>query len=193
MSVKIESVGVASALFASLLVGSTFLGCKRSARELTRREAFHLIRDSGKFSPETPTLIASPQEVECGIRQGFWQKKTEHIFRVKTVTVLSLTPRGKAFFHRISPRYSYPGAGELVLATKYRRDVVEVLGIADVEPPLTGWKGKEAQFTWKWRWDEFPEVLRNCGTAPAAQEGQAYFRLYDDGWRVEYILPDMLP
>jgi len=90
-------------------------------------------------------------------------------------------------FASIGPE-SKNGVG-LVLAQKYERKVLEVTGLTEFDPPLEGWKGQEAFFKWQWQWAEFPEALRNCGTAPPAVDDKAVLRLYDDGWRLEKFEP----
>ena len=167
---------------------ATLSACSRQTT-LTRDKALLLISRSSEFTPAAPRLVASSAEMNCGMNHGFWRQVGNDPLTgyFSGRTHFALTTKGQKVFKEISSYGSEGQAAELVLTQQYPRDALEVIGIAEVEPPLEGWKGQEVQFIWKWRWNQFPDVLKQCGSAPPAVQSKALFRLYDDGWRFERL------
>jgi hypothetical protein len=72
-------------------------------------------------------------------------------------------------------------------APSIQRRVEEVTGISDAPsgPPGTA---KVVEFTWQWNWDAVSdEVKQIFRQMPPVAKGEAFVKLYDDGWRVEAL------
>lgn len=182
-----------AAYLPTLLFGVALLsvvGCGRS-EQVTRSSANELIAHSPQFTPAVAKLHLTATELQCGINYGLWAKadRRHHSFE-SMFGFFQITPKGKTVLKSVSSSYSEPYTADAVLNKEYPRIVLQVTGIADYSPPLEGWTGREAQFTWHWRWDEFPDVVKQCISPSAPKKGTAVFRRYDDGWRVEQIFAD---
>lgn len=171
------------------------LGCShRTQPDLSRGGALELVNRSRQFTPSVPQFSLSANQAECGVRRGLWTRAGmsdpiyDAVVGIRSRARYALTEKGRAVFSSISVSYSPPLAAAVRLSRSYRRTAAEITGIADVEPPLAGWHGKEVHFGWKWEWNEFPAESRLCIPEPQIQEGTALLRLYDDGWRVEEII-----
>jgi hypothetical protein len=177
-----------------LLVGcqvALLVGCNRD-RELTRSAAKELIARSPRFTPVTPSLNLSPAELECGLKQGLWVKavRKQSVSDIWFGFHLEVTAKGKAGFDEVSPSSAKQYPARATLNKQCSRKVLEVTGISDYAPPLEGSKGKEVQFSWKWTWDDFPDVAKRCLAPRPEEKATAVFRHYDDNWRVEEIPAD---
>jgi hypothetical protein len=164
-------------------------GCSKS--ELTRSAAKDLISHSSKFSPAIPTLKLSSAELQCGLKEGWWAETPRHTRNLDPFAFhLQLTPTGESAFGKLSSSHSSGYAAQVTLNQEYARSATEITGISDFTPPLEGWTGKEAAFTWQWDWDRVSGMARRCLTPRPPQSGTAAFRRYDDGWRVETVYSD---
>jgi hypothetical protein len=151
------------------LVLTTFLllaAYSAAAASLSRPAALAMIqKDSRSAAPVTNGPIGGDQ-FNAAIRDGLVVQKG---------TVEILTPKGQQYF----TSYNFSTFGGAELKTPARRVVTSVTGIREGDITV-------AEFTWHL------EAL----TAPAAeyttlnnadQTGDAWFRRYDDGWRVTKI------
>jgi len=139
-------------------------GCESG---LSRHEAEEIIKKSPASFKKKVHLNVNG--LESGIQHDLWLKKRAFIgYETK------LTERGTRLIEDIS--------GNFFTLKKPLEIEVDVSGIADAVLPLTSTKGiKEAQFTWNYLNISTPIkwVIAEGGN------GKAYFRLYDDGWRLE--------
>lgn len=96
-----------------------------------------------------------------------------------------LTSKGRSVISKIAPNQWSPSGAEATLVER-RRTAVEITGISDIEWDY--YKGKQVDFIWHWNEDDMPDALTACFPAALSpRKGTAYFRLYDDGWRVEHL------
>lgn len=177
-----------------LVVLVLLFGCGPGKQEeLTRGGALDSINKSSKFTPVTAEFALSKEQAQCGVQAGFWTVAGSNDsldaalfgFRQR----YALTGKGRTVFASVNVGYSAREAARARLGSPHRRTAVRVTGIADYEPSLSGYHGKEATFEWRWEPTEIPEEVKQCiPTALTVQNGTALFRLYDDGWRVEEIL-----
>jgi len=161
---RLESVFLIFIVIAS--ISFAFIGCE-SKNNLTRSKAEELIE---KSQIELKKKIHLHENgVQIGLQHNLWYQEKAYF-----TTNILLSKRGAGFFEDISGSF---------LTLKQPLDIkAEVTGIADAILPLTDSKGvKEAQFIWRYvniaspvKW-----VITDGG------KGKAYFRLYDDGWRLE--------
>ena len=185
-----------------VLVTSIVLAMCACSKDLSRSRAVALIRNSYvTVEPVTVTLgtgeypltdVATCRSENPLVAQmealGFVRLEPVHGGAFVS-TLVSLTPAGQ----QESKTWAKEPRGNFVLMLrKYKgdgwrvpiakRDVVEITGITKQE--LMGMVMTEAQFTWT-------AAPTKMGTALGQREtsgrGQAMFRLYDDGWRLEHI------
>jgi hypothetical protein len=72
-------------------------------------------------------------------------------------------------------------AGAATLKVPLKRRAIEVTGIKDT--PMDK-NSKVVQFTWEYI-DVPEEINRYTGTTAGVHSGEALFKLYDDGWRID--------
>jgi hypothetical protein len=160
-----------------------------SKSDLSRSEAKGVIEKSESFTPaHYPNISLKDEMVQAGLHQGLWRKGGNN--PTQQYWMLELTPKGKANFEAIDAYLNYTGgsAGTLVLKPIPRR-VVEVTGISD-GPGMVGPPGtvKIVEFTWRWNLEGLPDEVKNAvGQDLKDRKGNALFKLYDDGWRLERI------
>lgn len=140
------------------------VGC---SNDLSRNKAENIIEKSpAEFRKK---ILLHNNGFELGLQHDLWHKKNTYI---GYDTVLS--ERGSIFFEDMNRSY---------VTLKSPLDIkVEVSGIADAVLPFTDTKGiKEVQFSWHYQNISAPIkwIISNGG------KGKAYFRHYDDGWRLE--------
>lgn len=139
-------------------------------QSLTRPAASQVIQRHTAFTTASVLAVCDPAKtVEAGVREGIWRKQG--------FGELVPTSVGRKYFARLEGFPSY----QAQLAVPAKREVVAVTGITDEER-----NSKLVLFTW--RYVGLAEVVARytCqGSQP--HEGEAYLRLYDDGWRVERL------
>jgi len=140
-----------------------------SPGELTRRKVKDLL-DSHKDFRKVTTIQLSNEGVEMGMRDGLWTGQA----------LPELTPKGRELFKAVYRTFTAGQHAELL--TPVRAEVIEVTGITDATS-LTGAASnlKEVHFTWDYV--GLPTSIKRY--AGRGSLSKAYFRLYDDGWRVE--------
>ncbi|BBO88010.1 hypothetical protein [Desulfosarcina ovata] len=155
-----------SFIFIIMLFYQFFIyGC--GSKSLDRSTAEALIENSQFIIKR----IISPHEngLQVGLQHDFWYQKKKY-----TITNTLLSKRGESYFKNIDDKY---------ITLKNPLDIkVEVTGIADAILPQTDATGvKEAQFIWNYI--NVPSQIK--WVCADGGKGKAYFRLYDDGWRLE--------
>jgi hypothetical protein len=153
----------------------SFLGCSPNSGSVTRASTKALIEQTKDFQAQRAEIELTTEEFAAGEQAGYF-----HRGRAFGENYFNLTPTGSQFFDVVR---LWPG---ITLKTKTNvRRVVEITGIADDNQ---GGTEKEVKFTWGWNLEDFPPGLR-----PVFQEkpkhGTAELRRYDDGWRVDRIVP----
>lgn len=135
--------------------------------ELTRQAAARLINQAPKFKT-VQSIPIDHAAMTGGVKEGFWNEGR------------ALTTAGRQHFTEVM--FGVP-QNRVLPAQPATRVVTEVTGIAD--HPL-GDSVKEAKFLWKY--DGLDAVVaRFTGQGSESHPGTAFFRLYDDGWRVENV------
>jgi len=161
-----------------LVLLALILGSCSGSRELTRGKAKQLIEESDTFKPRQAKVRLTEEEVKSGLKSGYWQE--QQTFLGMFGSVLVLTPQGHALFAGFEPQIQ----GRILdIRDPATMEVLQVTGITDVDGP----DQKQVDFMWNWNFrDSRPEVQQFFQNYPA-QRGQAIFKLYDDGWRVEGV------
>ena len=193
---KLHTPLIGLALAASLLL---ITGCWPS--QLDRGAALKSINASSKFSPDTDEFWLSRPQAQCGVQAGLWKVAPQRLTDIIDNAFYgfhyryALTAKGRTLFSEIGPNYLEPKVATVKLKIPHRLTALRVTGIADYEPSVAAYHGKEARF--EWRWDdpnEFSDQLQQCIPSMfSVQGGVAHFRLYDDGWRVEEIIRHPIP
>ena len=162
-----------SSMVAILLIVSSacimlgFAGCAASAdtKDLSRAAALSLLGKSDKIKPIANVMVT---------QEAFEAAKRDGILNAQ----LQLSPAAAVYF----TQYWY-FAKQATLKAPLKLKIVEVTGITDA-PPQFG--GKLIDFNWQFQ-DAPDLVIKYTGTVGTLQKGEAFVKLYDDGWRVEEI------
>lgn len=144
---------------------------------LTRPIAQKLISATDDFT-KASSFEASlgKDEFQCGIQQGFWIQKKDRFGNESD----PLTPKGLKYLDAV---YPFTLTEWHAKVRPIHRRFVEITGITDANDPGTK---KIVLFKWKWDWAEIPTEGKQClGPEGTPSKGKAFFKLYDDGWRVE--------
>lgn len=132
-------------------------------KAFTRGKAEHLIEAHEEFA-STDYLPVTDDAFQRARADNLWYRKG---FRWEP------TGEGRKYF-------SSAGMIGVQLVAPVSREVVEITGVKN--GPDETWK--EVQFQWRYR-DVSSEVLKYTGVSDQPMPGHAWFRLYDDGWRLE--------
>jgi hypothetical protein len=157
-------------LLHSLLLGiglvTLFIGCT-SDSNLSRSKAKDLLS-------QHPTFAAPVKEIRIGLK-GFNTGCNEKLWDCQWGAI---SPKGAEFVT------SWRGPGVVVLRQQAKREVAEVTGITD---DAEIGQGKVVEFTWKYT--GIPAgFARHVGAgATTPEKSKAWFKLYDDGWRLETL------
>lgn len=193
----ILSGGMTALTLTTLTILSLVSGCTKP--DLNRSTAKTLIEK--RFSPaqcafRIPREVGAtrvPPVLEAGFREGFWYEFWGWAPRSPggvplgwIVDRVQLTPKGMTVFASLG---FVDGDAQVTLRAPIQRRVEEVTGIRD-DPSGPPGTAKLVTFTWSWNWDAVPdEVKRVVRQAPPVAQAAVLIRLYDDGWRVEGVVP----
>ena len=176
------------AAFFLLLV--VLLGCT-SAKELTRSSASTLIQKSAKFgAPVAEAVPRTDFRTFDFTRTGRWDVVDALLtlgYLVEQGNQITLTAKGEAACKE-SPKDPNPQiVGTFPIA---HRELEKVTGITDSTRPGM----KEAKFTWRFSLTALGKELSSKSpkigdkySPGSSHDGTAFFRLYDDGWRLEQV------
>jgi len=158
------------------LVGAMLLAMACCPGKLSRPEAAQHIQRTPGFNPAYRVRQIDSNDVACGIKA--------RLFMHEHLGPLNLTMNGQAEFSRI--RVDSDGSIWLHYAKPSPRQVVEITGITDpaLELGSNASSLKLVHFAYRWT-SEAPPAWKACVGDLPLSFGNALFRLYDDGWRVE--------
>ncbi len=154
---------------------SLFLGISASllGQELSRKEAERII-DSVEGFRQANSFNLPRDRQACGERQGLWRTGQ---------WAFEIGPKGRSFLKAV--RYN-AATGNLMVTTigAHNRYVRAITGVSDAQNGL-----KQADFFFEWQWiGVSAELTDEClRMPPDFQTAHAFFKHYDDGWRLVTI------
>lgn len=153
-------------IFYLIIVTSIFYSC---GNDLSRNETEKLINSYSKFQETGNNPKINDNAKNNGIIQGFWDRKR------------NLTSKGYEYFDNVSYRNLSP-------STPLKCVVKSIDGIADSRNFSGNANNnyKEAQFTWEF--SDVNNVVKRF--VLKGGKGVAFFRKFDDGWRIDNISID---
>jgi hypothetical protein len=170
----------------ALVFGCVFISC--GSQSLTRGKAKDIIEATPAYQPQIMEFLITKDVAIAGQEMNFWVPQRGAF----QIIFYSLTDEGKKYFSSIKPGVNAmmygQNAGYNVTPTfRIRRRVKEVTGITDFPSPVPGSGGmKVVQYNWIYDEDSMPSEVRKMFASQASGiAGEALFRLYDDGWRLE--------
>jgi hypothetical protein len=156
----------ATLLAISILAGAT-LAC---TRDLTHDKAESVLQEYAEFVKPTSILVAGTIDTRMWLNAGVVE------FGAGSGGQLPLGAEGRRYFRSLT----FTSAE---LLTPLERHVTEITGITAGSEPA------ERIVTFKWQYKMIPtEITQYTGETSGLRDGTAYFRLYDDGWRVERVI-----
>lgn len=136
--------------------------------QLSRERTENLIRNSPQFQELRTKIYLQSGGLEKGVEQKMWAHYGSNY---------RLTEKTRTIVSQVTDFY-------ITLLKPAGEPSVHVTGIADANPFGAGATSiKEAQFSWAYT--DLPSVIKRFASRGGTGEG--YFRLYDDGWRLEDV------
>ncbi len=147
----------------------------------------------------------NPPQIETGIEQALWRKSDDKIWRRTgdpkgTDQGYTLTSKGQTFLHApgavaADSLFNIQKDGSVFrLYARLSRSVgtVDITGMTETLLPDATAAGKRVDFTCEVEFlcpPNFPDFLRSPNIKDRLEScaGEAFFRQYDDGWRLETI------
>lgn len=159
-----------NALLSVLVALVCLYGCGKA--DLSRGRAEALISQSPDMQALRKALVFQNDGYRKGIQQGMWTDEFQRGWHVGV-----LTEKGKRYFSEIAQiPMSNKRAGAPVADVKVPS--INVTGIA-----RDGETQRIADFLWTYV--DLPSVVRRFVVAGGS--GKAYFKLFDDGWRLDHL------
>ncbi|HUZ93585.1 MAG TPA: hypothetical protein VMU57_01590 [Edaphobacter sp.] len=162
-----------------LLVASALVAC-HSKTYFSRSKAKDLIEASKQFTSRGEDIQLTDAEVNTGMTEGYWIVGQSQIFGAGQS--IGLTPKGRQIFTAFFA--NQPGGAKVTeLWMALKPVVTEVTGIADISQGE-----KSVTFEWSIDASKLPPEIRPIIKNHPSRTSSAYFRLYDDGWRLEGLM-----
>jgi len=149
-------------------------GCGRTS--LSKAKALDLIQSSSEFQEQPAQVILTPDALDKGLQTGYWTE-TDQLSSV----ILTLTPKGSQYFSHIGNQYE---KFALVTAKPLKPYVVDVISIVySTETARSSSPIAVVRFKWDFRWEGFPDDLRDMFNRSFPATGVESFRYADGQWR----------
>lgn len=139
--------------------------------QLSRERTENLIRSLPQFQELRTKIYLHSVGLKKGIEQKMWANYSYYGVNY------GVTEKTRTIVSQVAGNY-------ITLLKPAGEPSVHVTGIADANPFGAGATSiKEAQFSWAYT--DLPSVIKRF--ASRGGTGKGYFRLYDDGWRLEDV------
>jgi hypothetical protein len=144
-------------------------GCTSKSGELTRGKALRILQTNKEAAAMTDAIPVSQEGFKLAQQEGWWDK----IDRNGEITSEPARQYFIQYWYMARTARVRKPLGKIIL---------DVTGISDV-PMMQG--VKEVDFDWEF--SDVPTYVRKYAGLNEKFPGEAAFKLYDDGWRVEEI------
>jgi hypothetical protein len=168
-----------TSILLALVIGAAVSACTSSrSTELTRSKAKDVIESNPKFKQSDPHMSLDANDVENGIKAGYWTRKEFLLGEY-----LDLTPLGHKYFTKFEPQLAGERVVDCIKPPRYY--VIEVTGITDAAGSTNG-NRKVVEFLVGAHFEGGMRDVEKVLVMPTKEKASVVLQLYDDGWRAQF-------